>query len=103
MKHLNRIINFRNPLKPLLVLCGVMCCFYSCDIPDAGRRSYDFNTPVAIGQIWIKVDSLDPFMPIKYDTIKIIDMKGKYSKVVWNGDTTSMETDIVTWRRSILK
>ena len=23
MKHLNRITNLRNPLKPLLVLCGV--------------------------------------------------------------------------------
>lgn len=26
MKYLNRIINFRNPLKPLLVLCGVRRC-----------------------------------------------------------------------------
>ena len=27
MKHLNRITNFRNPLKPLLVLCSVTCRF----------------------------------------------------------------------------
>ena len=27
MKHLNRITNLRNPLKPLLVLCGVTCRF----------------------------------------------------------------------------
>jgi hypothetical protein len=31
MKHLNRITNLRNPLKPLLVLCGVsMSLFFSC-------------------------------------------------------------------------
>lgn len=29
MKHLNRITNFRNPLKPLLVLCGVMWRYLS--------------------------------------------------------------------------
>ena len=28
MKILNRITNLRNPLKPLLVLCGVMPRFY---------------------------------------------------------------------------
>ena len=29
MKHLNSITNLRNPLKPLLVLCGVLCSFFS--------------------------------------------------------------------------
>ncbi len=38
MKILNRITNLRNPLKPLLVLCGVSHSFISC-----GKRSYLFD------------------------------------------------------------
>ena len=29
MTHLNRITNFRNPLKPLLVLCGVIMRYFT--------------------------------------------------------------------------
>lgn len=72
-------------------------------MPNPGRRSFDFNPRVEIGQTWVGIDSSDPFQTVKYDTIIIIDMKGRYSKIIWNGDTTSMETDLVSWRMNLLK
>jgi hypothetical protein len=50
MKHLNRITNLRNPLKPLLVLCGVInrffhrCKFETIYIPHSNIK----------GEIWIQ-------------------------------------------------
>ena len=80
----------------------VMCCF-SCNLPDAGRRAYDFNPTVEIGQTWVGVDSVNPFRKISYDTVIVIDIKKNYAKVIQNGDTTSMRLDIVNWKRSLLK
>ena len=70
---------------------------------DPGLRSYNFNPKVEVGQTWVHIDSLNPFKPTRYDTFEVIDIKGRYAKVVWNGDTTSMETDLVNWRSKLLK
>lgn len=48
MKHLNRITNLRNTLKPLLVLCGVMCrnfskMFYWCGIYLFSAKKYEYG------------------------------------------------------------
>jgi hypothetical protein len=72
-------------------------------LPDPGFRAYNFNPPVEIGQTWVRIDSLNPFKPIEYDTIIVIDMKGKYSKVIWNGYVTSMETKFVNYDRKLVK
>ena len=93
---------FANLLKPALLIGAVMCCF-SCNLPDAGRRAYDFNPTVEIGQTWVGIDSVDPFRKNSYDTVIVIDIKKNYAKVIKNGDTTSMRLDNVNWNRSLLK
>jgi len=70
---------------------------------DPGLRSYNFEPRVEVGQTWVRIDSLNPFKSTRYDTFEVIDIKGRYAKVVWNGDTTSMETDLVNWRSKLLK
>ncbi len=88
-----------------LLLCVV---FYSCNndtkLPEAGLRSYNFNHKVEVGQTWVRVDTINPFEPTSYDTIIVLAIKGAYSKVIWNGDTTSMETELVNCcRKHLLK
>lgn len=61
----------------------------------------DIPPKIEVGQVWVQIDSLDPFKPIQYDTIKVIDIKGDYSKIIWNGDTTSIKTGLVNWKSFI--
>ena len=56
------------------------------------------SSEVEVGQIWTRIDSSNPFKPVIYDTIIVIETKGDYSRVIWNGDTTSMESELVKWR-----
>jgi len=99
---LHHVSSYLQKLSANLLIGAVMCCF-SCNLPDAGRRAYDFNPHVEIGQIWVGIDSLNPFRKISYDTVIIIDIKKNYAKVIQNGDTTSIRLDIVNWKRSLLK
>lgn len=57
---------------------------------------------VKVGQVWVQIDSLDPFKPIQYDTIKVIEIKGDYAKIIWNGYLGSMETSLVSWRHTLV-
>ena len=76
-----------------LLLIAILMCFFSCN----------FNQSVEVGQIYVGIDSSNPFRNISYDTVIVIDIKKDYAKVIKNGDTTSMRLDNVNWNRSLLK
>jgi len=55
-----------------------------------------------IGDVWISADSTDPFKPINWDTIIVLDTSRGYAKVNWNGRITSMRFDLVTHRAKVI-
>lgn len=104
MKH-KFLINHLTLAFASLLLCVVFSsCNNDTNLPEAGLRSYNFNPKVEVGQTWVRVDTINPFKPASYDTIIVLEIKGAYSKVIWNSDTTSMETELVNCcRKHLLK
>jgi hypothetical protein len=92
----------------IISLLFICCILYTCNLPNPGRRAYNFNPKIEVGQIWVKIDSLDPFSPIYYDTIKVLELKEDYAKVIRTGTyfkncTTSMAISIVDWERRLVQ
>ena len=63
-------------MKKISLILLILSIMVSCELPDPGRRGYDFQPELKIGQVWLYVDSADPFRPVRYDTMRIIDIKG---------------------------
>ena len=77
---------------------AIVICFlevvFSCNLPNSDR-SYNFHKQVESGQTWYQYDTLNPYKKHHIDTFYVIEVKGDYAKVIWNGDTTSCMKDIV--------
>ena len=43
-------------------------------------------------QIWVHYDTLNPFIPKVIDTIKVLEVKDGFAKVIWRGRETSFRT-----------
>jgi hypothetical protein len=82
-------------LKFILLLCFIYVSCGKIETSNSVLISRYFSPPVKRGQIWVRLDSLNPFEPIKYDTLVVLEVKRNYAKVIWNGDTTSLKTEMV--------
>jgi hypothetical protein len=80
----------------------LLCAVFSCQLPDSDR-SYNFNKQVEAGQTWYQFDTLNPYKTHHIDTFYVIEVKGDYAKVVWNGDTTSCKKNVVRCCGAVLK
>ena len=61
------------------------------------------NEKIEKGQIWVSCDSLNPFKAKRYDTIEVLQVKGDFSKIVWNHDTTSVKNIIISYESKLIK
>ena len=93
----------------IIMICFIFLLFsiyYLNDIETSTSYKYEYvnehvheselRHEVKVGQIWVWPDTLDPFKPASYDTLKVLEIKGNYSKVfMFTGDTISMRTIII--------
>ena len=77
MKHLNRITNLRNPLKPLLVLCGVsVSLLFSCQPHETGGKIIEETKNECLQKLYIKAIDEQLFYSEKYnDALKELDFE----------------------------
>lgn len=91
-------------INRLTLACAslLLCAVFSCNSPNSDR-SYNFNKQVEAGQTWYQYDTLNPYKEHHIDTFYVIEVKGDYAKVIWNGDTTSCKKNIVRCCGAVLK
>lgn len=83
-------------MKKLILILFIAACATAC-----GTDS--ITTPeVKAGQTWLQPNE-DPFRNVQYDTIKILEVRGEYAKVLW-GKTyeTSTKKKVVSCCGAIL-
>lgn len=78
----------------LLAVCTFSCKELADKLPES-NRGYVMQPNCAVGQVWIKYDTLDPFTP-EIDTLEILKIKKGWAWIKYNNKNEfSKECDAI--------